>query len=149
MLLDSRRAGRTVWLCGNGGSAGLVNHAQCDLVKAGVRAISLAASTEAVTAAANDFGYDNAFADQLSRMARPYDVLLAVSSSGWSPNILRALSWAASHLVETITLTGFDGGGARERADVAIHVDCANYGVAETAHQAILHVLAAAVRAVP
>jgi phosphoheptose isomerase len=149
LLAGARRDGGTVWVCGNGGSAGLANHAQCDLTGAGVRAVSLAASTEAVTAAANDYGYENTFSDQLTRLARPGDVLLAVSSSGKSPNIIRALAWARMHGVAAVALTGFDGDGARERADVAIHVPCADYGVAETAHQAILHVLAATVKAVP
>jgi phosphoheptose isomerase len=149
LLLDARTHGSTVWVCGNGGSAGLANHAQCDLVKAGVRAVSLSASTEAVTAAANDFGYENAFSDQLIRMARDGDVLVAVSSSGKSPSIIRALAWAVVHGVASVALTGFDGGGAKERADVAVHVPCTSYEVAETAHQAILHALAATVRAAP
>lgn len=149
LLLDARSRGVTVWLCGNGGSAGLANHAQCDLTKAGVRAVSLAASTEAVTAAANDSGYENTFSGQLARMARDGDVLLAISSSGRSPSIIRALAWASIHGVTSIALTGFGGGAARERADVAVHVGCADYGVAETAHQAVLHALAACVRGTP
>lgn len=149
LLAEARERGAAVWLCGNGGSAALAGHAQCDLTAAGVRAVSLAASVEAVTAAANDFGYDAAFSRQLAVMARPGDVLLAVSSSGNSPSIIRAITWASLHEVSSIAVTGFDGGAARERAGVPVHVPCGSYAAAETAHQAVLHALAAAVKAAP
>ena len=71
---------------------------------------------------------------------------VAVSSSGRSPNVLRALEWAGRHGLQTITLTGFGGEPARRLADVAIHVDCQNYGVVEDAHQACMHLLAQFVR---
>jgi phosphoheptose isomerase len=73
-------------------------------------------------------------------------VLIAVSSSGRSPNIIQAITWARDHGLRTIAVTGFDGGAARELAEVAIHVECTNYGVIEDLHQAIMHALAQYVR---
>ena len=145
--------GATVFSCGNGGSASIANHFQCDHVK-GVRlgtglltrVQSLSTNVEILSAIANDNGYENVFDFQLQSQARPGDVLVAVSSSGRSPNILRALEWCAEHGVDTVALTGFTGGPARELATVSIHVDSSNYGVIEDAHQACMHLLAQYVR---
>lgn len=148
MLLNTRRAGKMIFLCGNGGSAGLANHAACDFTKAGMRAVSLAASPEIITAAGNDDGYENMFSVQLEQLARSEDVLIAISSSGKSPNIARALEYATSRGMYTISLTGFTGGAARELADIPVHVEAEphDYGVVETAHQAILHAFASYVK---
>jgi phosphoheptose isomerase len=73
-------------------------------------------------------------------------VLVAVSSSGRSPNIVRALSWAREQGLRTIAVTGFDGGAARETAEISLHVDCANYGIVEDLHQAVMHALAQYIR---
>jgi histidinol-phosphate phosphatase family protein len=145
--------GATVFSCGNGGSASIANHFQCDHVK-GVRVgtglltrvQSLSTNVEILSAIANDNGYENVFDFQLQSQARPGDVLVAVSSSGRSPNIVRALEWCAEHGIETVALTGFTGGPARELATVSIHVDSFNYGVIEDAHQACMHLLAQYVR---
>lgn len=149
MLLNARRQGRVVFLCGNGGSAGLANHAACDFIKVGLRAVSLSASPEIITAAGNDDGYENVFSVQLDQIARDGDVLVAISSSGKSPNIAKVLECAAGRGLHTITLTGFTGGQARGLGDVSVHVEAEvhDYGVVETSHQAILHVLAAHVKA--
>jgi len=142
-----------VFSCGNGGSAAIANHLQCDHVK-GVRTttdltprvVSLSANVELLTAIANDRGYEDVFTYQLQSQSRPGDVLIAISSSGRSPNIVRALTWARDRGLRTIALTGFDGGGAKAVAEVAIHVDDANYGVIEDLHQAIMHALAQYIR---
>ncbi|WP_270886160.1 HAD-IIIA family hydrolase [Pedococcus sp. 5OH_020] len=145
--------GATVFSCGNGGSASIANHFQCDHVK-GVRGgtgllthvQSLSANVEILSAIANDNGYDGVFDFQLESLARPGDVLVAVSSSGRSPNIVRALEWCAKNGLESVALTGFTGGRARELATVSVHVDSFNYGVIEDAHQACMHLLAQYVR---
>lgn len=142
-----------VFACGNGGSASIANHLQCDHVK-GVRTgtdlrtrvMSLSTNVEIFSAIANDIGYDSVFEFQLESQARPGDVLVVISSSGRSPNIVRALEWAAAHDLETIALTGFDGSPAKELASVSIHVRSSNYGVIEDAHQACMHLLAQYVR---
>jgi phosphoheptose isomerase len=153
ILLDAYRRGAGVFSCGNGGSASIANHLQCDHVK-GVqtgtdlspRVMSLSTNVEILTAIANDIGYEDVFACQLQSQSRPGDVLIAVSSSGRSPNIVRGLTWARDHGLRTIALTGFSGGEARVTAEVAIHVDCANYGVIEDLHQGIMHALAQYIR---
>jgi phosphoheptose isomerase len=142
-----------VFSCGNGGSASIANHLQCDHLK-GVRTetdltpkvLSLNSNVELLTAVANDIGYEEVFAYQLQSQSRPGDVLVAISSSGRSDNIVRALRWANEHGLRTIALTGFSGGEARKVADVAVHVDCTNYGVIEDLHQAVMHGLAQYVR---
>ena len=139
--------------CGNGGSASIANHMQCDHVK-GIRTatdlapqvLSLSTNVELLTAIANDIGYENVFVYQLQSQSQPGDVLIAVSSSGRSPNIVQALTWARDHGLRTIAITGFDGGAARAVAEVSIHVDCTNYGIVEDLHQAIMHALAQYIR---
>jgi D-sedoheptulose 7-phosphate isomerase/D-glycero-D-manno-heptose 1,7-bisphosphate phosphatase len=149
IVLDAGRRGARLFSCGNGGSAAIANHMQCDHMKgvqAGTdlrpRVVSLTTNAELLTAVANDLGYQDVFAYQLQCQADPGDVLVAISSSGRSENIVRALTWAREHALHTIAITGFDGGQARVLAEVCIHVDCANYGVIEDLHQAIMHALA-------
>jgi histidinol-phosphate phosphatase family protein len=142
-----------VFSCGNGGSASIANHFQCDHVK-GVRTgtglttrvVSLSTNMEIFSAIANDIGYDAVFEHQLESQARRGDVLVVISSSGRSPNVVRALKWAQAHEMPTIALTGFAGGPAREIADVSVHVDSYNYGVVEDSHQSCMHLLAQYVR---
>ena len=99
-----------------------------------------------MTAIANDIGYDEIFSYQLVSLARPGDVLIAITSSGESPNIVKALEAAKASRVRTIAMTGFKGGRAAEMADITLHVDAHNYGVIEDAHQSLMHILAQYVR---
>jgi phosphoheptose isomerase len=153
LLIEAYARGSRAFSCGNGGSASIANHMQCDHVK-GVRNAtdltprvqSLSTNVELVTAIANDLGYEEVFVYQLQSQAEPGDVLVAVSSSGRSPNIVQALTWARDHGLRTIAVTGFDGGASRRVAEVSIHVECTNYGVVEDLHQAVMHILAQYVR---
>ena len=153
ILLAAYTGGAQVFCCGNGGSAAIANHLQCDHLK-GIRTatdltprvVSLSASVELLTAIANDVAFEDVFAYQLQSQAGRGDVLIAVSSSGRSLNILRALTWARDHDLRTIALTGFDGGHARDLADVSVHVAGANYGIVEDLHQAVMHALAQYIR---
>ncbi len=153
ILLGAYTRGAGVFSCGNGGSAAIANHLQCDHLKTvrtgtglAPRVVSLSANVELLTAIANDIGYEDAFTYQLQSQSGPGDVLVAVSSSGRSPNIVRALTWARHHGLRTIALTGFDGGDARAVAEVAIHVEATNYGIIEDLHQAVMHALAQYIR---
>ena len=149
-LLDAAFA-RRAWLfvCGNGGSAAIANHLLCDVAK-GVqtdtdvlpRVMSLSANIEIVTAIANDIAFEDCFVYQLRTAARPGDLLMTFSASGDSENIVRALDWAGANEVESIALTGFDGGRAASLATINLHVDGDNYGVIEDTHQSIMHMLA-------
>ena len=153
LLVDAYARGARMFSCGNGGSAAIANHMQCDHLK-GIRTgtdltpqvLSLSTNVEVLTAIANDIGYHEVFVYQLQSQARPGDVLIAVSSSGRSRNIVDALTWARDNGLRTIAITGFEGGAARTVAEVAVHVDCTNYGVVEDLHQAVMHALAQYVR---
>jgi phosphoheptose isomerase len=153
MLTEAYLSGATVFACGNGGSAAVANHLQCDHLK-GVRTstdltphvVSLNSNMDLVTAIANDLGYENIFVYQLQSSVRTGDVLVTISSSGKSKNIVRALQWAHDHEVHTIAFTGFDGGEAAKLADVSIHVDSMNYGIVEDIHQGLMHALAQYIR---
>ena len=146
-------AGATVFSCGNGGSAAISNHLQCDHLK-GVRTetdlsprvVSLSTNVELLTAIANDIGYEDVFTYQLQSQSRPGDILIAISSSGRSPNIVGALKWARKQDMHTIALTGFEGGDAKDVAEVAVHVNCKNYGIVEDLHQSVMHALAQYIR---
>jgi phosphoheptose isomerase len=153
ILLEAYARGARMFSCGNGGSAAIANHVQCDHVKnvrtttdLSPRVLSLSTNVELLTAIANDMGYENIFAYQLLSQSEPGDVLMAVSSSGRSPNIIQALTWARDHGLRTIAITGFDGGTAKTVAEVSIHVGCTNYGIIEDLHQAIMHALAQYIR---
>jgi len=153
ILLEAYTRGSAVFSCGNGGSAAIANHLQCDHLKGirtatdlAPRVVSLSANVELLTAIANDMTYEDIFTYQLQSQSGPGDVLIAVSSSGRSPNIVRALAWARDHDLRTIALTGFDGGAARTVAEVCIHVDGSNYGIIEDLHQAVMHALAQYIR---
>jgi phosphoheptose isomerase len=153
ILLEAYTRQSRLFSCGNGGSASIANHVQCDHVK-GVRTatdlapqvLSLSTNVELLTAIANDIGYENVFVYQLQSQSRPGDVLMAVSSSGRSPNIVHALTWARDHGLRTIAVTGFEGRPARTVAEVSIHTGCTNYGIIEDLHQAIMHALAQYIR---
>lgn len=149
-LLEQRaRQGGTIFSCGNGGSAAIANHLVCDCLK-GVasdtdmlpKVHSLSTTVELITAIGNDIGYSEIFAFQLRSMGGIGDVLVAISSSGASPNIVRALETARDIGIPTIAMTGFSGGEAASLADIVLHVASSNYGVIEDVHQSIMHILA-------
>lgn len=147
------RGDRQIWSCGNGGSAAIANHLVCDHSR-GIakdtglrpRIHSLSANVEILTAIANDVSYAEVFSGQLALQARPGDVLITISSSGDSENVVNAIAWAKANGLATIALTGFAGGRTRTMADISLHVEADNYGIVEDAHQALMHVLAQSVR---
>jgi D-sedoheptulose 7-phosphate isomerase len=149
MLDRAIRGGRIIYACGNGGSAGIAGHLQCDVLK-GVqndtalqpKVVSLAANLELITAIANDIAYAEVFLYQLRTMAVAGDVLVTISASGNSENIVRAVEWARGNGVGTIAMTGFSGGRSAPLADINLHVDAQNYGIAEDIHQGLMHCLA-------
>lgn len=142
-----RRA--SIFVCGNGGSAAIANHFAQDHqngVRRGTtlqpRVHSLCSNIAILTALTNDSGYATVFSSQLASLAAPGDLLVTISSSGASPNILTALDWARDNGLDSIALTGFGGGDARTLADIPLHVESDNYGVVEDVHQALMHILA-------
>jgi len=140
---------KIIFACGNGGSAAIANHLACDCLK-GIRTDttlkpklhSLSTNVEILTAIANDLAYDQVYSYQLESLASRGDVLVAISSSGCSQNIINAIRHGRSIGMITIALTGFEGGGCRDEADISLHTHAKNYGVIEDVHQSIMHVLA-------
>jgi D-sedoheptulose 7-phosphate isomerase len=147
VLSQAFESGAWLFVCGNGGSAAIANHLLCDFAK-GIqtdtellpRVISLSANLELITAIANDIAFEDCFVYQLRTAAREGDVLLTISSSGDSENVVRAVEWAAANGVRTISLTGFDGGRSARAAAINLHVEGDNYGVVEDTHQSIMHI---------
>jgi D-sedoheptulose 7-phosphate isomerase len=153
LLLETRATKRRVYVIGNGGSAATASHLVCDLVKtahvdgyAPLRAFALVDGTPLLTAWANDRAYEQAFAEQLAALVEPLDVVIAISASGNSPNILAGLKAASALGAHTIGLLGFDGGAALDLVDIAIHIPCNSYGLVEDTHAAIGHAITAAIR---
>lgn len=149
------RAGNSIFVCGNGGSASIAEHFSCDHSKGvhtdtkGLRpnVVSLASNMAAITAIGNDLGFNKIFSKQLEfSNADSDDLLVIVSSSGNSPNILNILEYASTIGMESIALIGFDGGRAKDLADIVVHVNSSNYGVVEDCHQIIMHSWAQALR---
>lgn len=153
ILLETIKAGKSILACGNGGSAAIINHMACDMNK-GIAAdtvlrprfLSLCGEPSLLTATANDYGYERAFDLPLSLWMQPGDLLLAVSSSGNSPNIIRALEFTKGIGNRAVLLCGFSGGKGMSLADVSLHVPSENYGVVEDVHQMLLHTLAQNIR---
>ena len=153
-LLDAAYAkGATVYACGNGGSAAISNHLVCDHSKGGQtdtdlrpKVVSLSTNIELITAIANDISYDDTFVYQLRTLAEKGDVLITISASGDSENVVRAAAWARKNGLKVIAFTGFAGGRTAKLAHVNLHVKGDNYGVVEDAHQSLMHILAQYVR---
>ena len=153
-LLDAAyERGATLYVCGNGGSASISNHLVCDHSKGGQtdtdlrpKVVSLATNIEMITAIANDIDFDDVFVYQLRTLAEKGDVLLTISASGDSENVVRAAEWANKKGIEVIAFTGFKGGRTAKLANVNLYVKGDNYGVVEDAHQSLMHILAQYVR---
>lgn len=142
------RDGR-IHVAGNGGSAAIADHLCCDWTKGThshghktISAYSMTSNVALYSAIANDYGFEKVFATQVTFNVRPGDVLVAISSSGNSPNILAAVEAAKGRGAPTIGLSGFSGGKLKEACDISLYVPIENYGIVEDAHQALMHVIA-------
>lgn len=151
-LHKARQTGATVFTCGNGGSASHASHLAQDLSKGArcgisyIKAICLCDPISYITALANDEGYEYIFSGQLTPLGRPNDVLIAVSGSGNSPNVLGAVCHANTLGMRTWGITGFDGGELINVAHRCIHVQSDNMGIVEAAHSTLFHWLVEALR---
>jgi D-sedoheptulose 7-phosphate isomerase len=148
MLYRTYRNGQQVFTLGNGGSASTASHMAADLAKNTIsanmrrfRVLSLNDNQSLLTAVANDMGYENVFSEQLKNLIRAGDLLVAISASGNSPNVLNAIRYAQGQCAGVVGILGFHGGEAARLADLAIIVPCDHYGVVEDVHLIINHIL--------
>ncbi len=148
ILAAARNEGRRIFVCGNGGSASTASHFATDLVKGAsfgratrFRVMALTDSLPTITAYSNDVSYECVFVEQMKNFAEPEDILLAISSSGNSPNVLRAVEYGNSLGCRTIALTGRDGGQLGPLAQLNIQVSHPHTGRIEDLHVVILHMI--------
>lgn len=152
VFLAAFDSGATIFTCGNGASAAISSHMACDYTKGTQtrryypRVISLSADVPIITAIGNDISYDEIYSFQLDALAKNNDLLVVFSSSGNSPNIVKALEKAKYRGLKSIAFTGFDGGKAKELADVSVHVDIPEYEATEDVHQALMQIIAKIIR---
>ncbi len=143
---------RFVFVIGNGGSAATASHFCEDLgknvlrpedmhddSKKRIRVLSLTDHVSWITALGNDLCYEEIFAQQLRQYASPGDLLVAISGSGNSPNIIKAVEWAKQRGLKVFGLSGYDGGKLKQLQDDGLHVDLTDMGMAESLHSCIMH----------
>ena len=145
LILETRENNKTIFFIGNGGSASTASHFVNDIslgsrqFEKPFRAISLCDNQAVITAIGNDDGYENIFLQQLQTQAKAGDVLVAISASGNSPNIIKAINWSKNNKIVTVGLSAFDGGELARLSDLNIHVptQIGEYGPAEDLHMVI------------
>jgi phosphoheptose isomerase len=149
-VFDAWTQGKRVFLFGNGGSAYTASHHVADYVKTAsvegrrrLAAFSLNDNLGLLTALGNDVSYDDVFVWPLDAYdAQPGDVVVAISCSGNSPNVVKAAQWAKARGITVVCLTGFTGGKLGELADIHIHFPSDNYGVIEDCQMSVGHIVA-------
>jgi len=152
LIFECYTNGRTVFICGNGGSGSNASHFCEDLGKGTLRredfnndrkkrlrVHSLTDNTPYILAWANDEGFERVFVEQLKNLADAGDLLIAISGSGNSPNVLRAVEWANKNGLKTFACSGFSGGKLRGLAQAGLHVPLDDMGMVETIHLAAFH----------
>ena len=149
LLLEARQNGKMIFFIGNGGSAATASHFANDLAigtrtnSSPFRVMSLTDNNAVMTAIANDYGYEYVFVKQLEALFSKGDLLIAISASGNSPNLLEAVKYVKKHDGVVIGLTGFDGGELKEISDYVIHVNTSKgeYGPVEDIHMIFDHII--------
>lgn len=149
ILLQARESGNTVFFIGNGGSAATASHFANDIAVGTrstgkpFRAVSLTDNVAVMTAIANDYGYDEIFLLQLKYQLRSGDVVVGISASGNSPNVVKAIEFANENGALTVGLSGFDGGRLRQLVKTSLHVQTekGEYGPVEDVHMVLDHLV--------
>ncbi len=148
-MVAALRGGGRILACGNGGSAADAQHFAAELVgrfeceRAALAAIALTTDTSIMTAVANDYDFLRVFARQVEALGRPGDVLLGISTSGGSANVLAAFEAARAAGVTTVALTGRDGGRVGAAADIHVNVPAASTARVQEVHRTLLHAVCA------
>jgi D-sedoheptulose 7-phosphate isomerase len=151
-LLTTWQTGRFVFVCGNGGAGSTAGHFAEDLLKSTLdpkdylnnqakrlKVMSLSENTSAILAWANDEGFERVFVEQLKNFASPGDILIAMSGSGNSKNVLNAVEWANQHQLTTWGLTGYDGGELQTLASRNLHIPVTDMGITQSMHLMVFH----------
>ena len=153
MLMDAHRKDKQVFIIGNGGSASTTSHFANDLSKfcsvegkKRFRVISLADNISTITAFANDISYDKIFSEQLINLANEGDILIALSASGNSKNIIEAVKSAKEQGAKTLAFLGFNGGKLKEMADEYVLVEYNDFGLVESIHLLLEHLIVNIIR---
>jgi len=148
LLLDAQRRARHVFVMGNGGSAATAASIAVDFSKTAAppggrawKCLSLSENAAFITAMSNDHTFDDIFVRQLDNLLCPGDVVLLVSGSGNSPNLIKAARFARTRRAKTAALLGFDGGKLKGLVDAPVVIPCAQYGVIEDLHLAVSHII--------
>jgi len=156
-LLKAYKDNSQIFIMGNGGSASLASHFACDLSKGTLqnvhddnekrfRVISLTDNIALMTAYSNDLGYEHVFSQQLKNLVNEGDVVIGISASGNSKNVINAISLAKKSKAVSIGLLGFDGGKLKEIVDLKLWVNKDNYGIVEDVHSSLQHMICFAVK---
>lgn len=153
VLWDAYWNNRQVFILGNGGSATTASHMACDIGKGVVykekkrfRVQSLCDNVAVLTAWANDVSFDTIFKDQLENLLNPQDVVIAISASGNSPNVIKAVEYARNQGAIVISMSGFSGGKLKQMSDVNIHFPVNDYGQVEDLHMMSEHIITECIR---
>lgn len=153
ILWEAYRKGRRLFIIGNGGSAATASHMMCDLAKGCavegkplVKALSLTDNVSIMTAISNDVSYEKVFTEQLKVFLEEGDVVIGITASGNSPNILDAVAYANEHGATTIGLIGFGGGKLKGMVDADVTVASKNYGHVEDLHCILEHLISQCLR---
>ena len=148
ILAKAKEEGKKVFVAGNGGSASTSSHFVTDMAKGAYnetmtnfQAISLCDNSAMITALGNDFSYDDIFVGQLRAYFKPGDILLAISASGNSPNVIKAVEYVNQNGGFSIGLSGFKGGKLNEIATKGVYIPLEHYGLVEDGHMIVCHII--------
>ena len=148
LIFEAYKNNKQIFIFGNGGSASTASHFACDLNKGvshgkdkKIRAMSLTDHMTCITAYSNDVSYDHIFSEQLKNFLNPGDLVIAISGSGNSKNILMAVEYANSKGVTTIGLTGYDGGQLRKIAKYSVNTNINDMEISEDVHLSLCHMV--------
>ena len=149
LIYEAYRKNKQIFIMGNGGSAATASHFACDLGKGTIvegkprfRVMSLNDNTPLITALSNDFGYDRVFVEQLMNLVQKGDIVICITGSGNSPNVLKAIKYANSKGAITIAFLGFSGGKAKNMVQEHITISNRDYGQVESVHVILAHAVA-------
>ena len=147
-IISTIKKKKNIFVCGNGGSAAIANHYVVDFLKFfkeksvyKPKIVSLSNSVESITAISNDLEYKKVFSYQAENLCAKGDLIIIISSSGNSQNIIELVKFAKKNKIKTIGFSGFQGGYLKKNSDISVHIKAQNYGVSEDAHHILMHVI--------